>query len=156
MWTRHGQRRGQPTGILISSTHDGALALQKIPGLKPGKVDTPDMKFKNNPREMSLSGGSLKRSFKGVEHVIEPTKAGVFLRQGARRTRLPGLWPAGNSENDDSASLLWAGDLDGDGRIDLLFAYSGYNRAGACLYLSARAGPGELVVQAACHGGVGC
>jgi hypothetical protein len=62
----------------------------------------------------------------------------------------------GDSESEDSASLLCTGDLDGDGQIDLLFSYSGHNRYGSCLYLSADAGKGNLVRQAACHGGLGC
>ncbi len=146
---------GQKTGILISSDHETALALLRIPGIKPGKIDTPDMTLKNNPREMSATGAPLLIAFKGTEVVIEPTPAGIFLKQGARRTRLSGL-SAGDSENENTASLLWAGDLDGDGQIDLLFAYSGYNKHGSCLYLSAGAGKGDLVRQAACHGGVGC
>lgn len=146
---------GQKTGILISSDHEAALALLRIPGINPGKVDTPNMRFKDNPREMSAGGAPLTIAFKGTEFVIEPTPAGIFLTQGARMTRLSGLSAAG-SESEDSASLLWAGDLDGDGQIDLLFSYSGHNRYGSCLYLSADAGKGNLVRQATCHGGLGC
>lgn len=43
--------------------------------------------------------------------------------------------------------LLWAGDLDGDGKLDLLlrFAERGWNTV---LYLSSRAAPGQLVGEA--------
>lgn len=43
--------------------------------------------------------------------------------------------------------LLWAGDLDGDGKLDLLMSYAsrGWNTA---LYLSTLAGPGEIVGEA--------
>lgn len=146
---------GQKTGIQISSDHETALTLLRIPGIKPGKVDPPDMKFKSNPREISIAGGPLKISFKGADYVIEPTKAGIFLKKGTRQMLLAEL-PQENSENTNAASLLWAGDLDGDGQIDLLFSYSGENKFGACLYLSAGASKDALVRQAACHGGVGC
>jgi len=146
---------GQKTGIQISSDHEAALALLRIPGIKPGKVDTPDMKFKNNPREISITGDPLKISFKGTDYVIEPTQAGIFLKKGVQKTLLAELL-AENSASTNAASLLWAGDLDGDGHIDLLFAYSGQNNFGSCLYLSAGASKGALVRQAACHGGVGC
>lgn len=146
---------GQKTGIDISSSYGDAIALLRFSGIKAGKVDTPAMRFKDNPRYISPEGGPLKIQFKGQEYAIEAKTSGIYLRKGAVMTLLPDL-SAGGPESDDSASLLWAGDLDGDGKLDLLFAYSGYNNGGACLYLSANAGENALVQKVACHGGVGC
>jgi hypothetical protein len=62
----------------------------------------------------------------------------------------------GGAESDDSASLLWAGNLDGDGQLDLLVSYRGSNNGGVCLFMSSKAPRAALVHRIACHGGVGC
>lgn len=89
------------------------------------------------------------------EYVIEGRKAGIEVRTGGMRVVLPDL-AAARPDSEDAASLLWAGDLDRDGRLDRLFSYSGYNRGGVCLYLSSGAPAGVPVRLAGCHGGVGC
>lgn len=146
---------GEKTGINISSNYGDAVALLKFPGIKPGKIDTPIMKFKDSPRLLSTRDTPLKIPFKGEDYLIEAKTSGIYLRKGKVKTLLPRL-SAGSPASDDSASLLWAGDIDGDGKLDLLFTYSGHNNGGVCLYLSAGASEGALVQQAACHGGVGC
>lgn len=58
---------------------------------------------------------------------------------------------------DSWPSLLWAGDLDRDGRLDLLFDRSDhYKVTDRVLYLSSRAGEAELVHPAATFRTVGC
>jgi hypothetical protein len=146
---------GEKTGVEISSSHGEALALVRFPGMKAGKVDTPQMKFKDSPRYLSADGIPLKIAFKEDQYVIDTSVSGIFLQKGKLKTLLSGLSP-GSAESEDSASLIWAGDLDRDGELDLLFSYSGYNNGGACLYLSGGAGEGALTRQAVCHGGVGC
>lgn len=145
----------QKTGLEISSNYSDSLALLRLPGLKAGKVDTPNMKFKGTPRTISTGDRPLRLSFKGDDYVITAVDSEIYLQSGEQKTLLPNL-SAGGSESDDSTSLLWAGDLDGDGKLDLLFAYSGYNNGGICLYMSVGAGNAALVKQVACHGGVGC
>lgn len=54
-------------------------------------------------------------------------------------------------------NLLWIGDLDNDGKIDLYidqFNEKGYNGVG--LYLSTHAAPGKMVNLAATFGTAGC
>lgn len=104
---------------------------------------------------LSTTKAPLQISFGKEKYVIEATDSGVFLQKGQQKTRLSGL-SAGGADSEDAVSLLWAGDLDRDGGLDLVFAYSGHNNSGVCLYLSAGADKGALVQQAACHGGVGC
>lgn len=146
---------GEKTGVDITSNYVEVLALLRFPSIKPGKVDTPDMKFKDSPRPLSTDATSLKIAFKGEEYVIEAKSIGIYLNKGTTKTLLPDLI-AGSPESEDSSSLLWAGDLDGDGKLDLLIAYSGYNSGGVCLYLSAGAGTGALVKRVACQHSVGC
>ncbi len=64
-------------------------------------------------------------------------------------------WPQALSE--EHAELIWAGDLDGDGKLDLLLDHSDhYNATGLTLYLSTWAAPGQLVGRAATFKTVGC
>ena len=59
---------------------------------------------------------------------------------------------------DDAApALLFAGDLDRDGELDLLFDTTHhYNVSHPTLYLSSQAGPGELLREVATHEATGC
>jgi hypothetical protein len=147
--------KGQTTGIQITSNRADAIALLRFQNVKPGKVDTPSMTFKDTPRSVSSGDPPLRIPFKGEQYLIQADKGRVYLHLRQSKAQLPDLLAA-DGDNENSASLLWAGDLDGDGRLDLLFAYNGNNRAGVCLYLSAAAAEGELVQRAACHGGIGC
>lgn len=146
---------GDRTGIALTSNRSDTLALLRLPDLQPGKVDTPAMKFSGGARLISVGEAPLKLRFMADEYVIEGRKAGIEVRTGAMRAVLPDL-AAARPDSEDAASLLWAGDLDRDGRLDLLFSYSGYNRGGVCLYLSSGAPTGAPVRLAGCHGGVGC
>lgn len=147
---------GEKTGIRISSRHQ-AIALLRVPGVRAGKVDTPNMRFNDNAASIA-PGRPLNMVFGENSYRLEASKSGVYLKKGAQRTRLPELAVSGggNAEEADAATLQWAGDLDGDGALDLIVGYSGYNRSGACLFLSSTAASGQLVGLVACHGGVGC
>ncbi|MDM4767174.1 hypothetical protein [Pelomonas sp. SE-A7] len=149
--------QGQTTGLRIGSRHPEALALVRSPALRAGKIDTPNMRFLGKPREISPSY-ALGIPFKGEQYQLVVSRGDIFLVNGAKRSKLEDLVVSEDQASDFSASarLLWAGDLDGDGKLDLLVAYSGYNRGGACLFLSSRASGGALVAKLACHGGIGC
>lgn len=59
--------------------------------------------------------------------------------------------------NDAAPALLFAGDLDRDGELDLLFDDSDhYNISRPTLFLSSQAAPGELLGKVASHESVGC
>lgn len=147
---------GEKTGIRISSAHQ-AIALLRVPGVRAGKVDTPTMRFASNASSISPAQ-PLDIVFREHPYRIQVIKSGVYLKKGAQRTRLPELAVSNdwNADDAESASLQWAGDLDGDGALDLIVSYSGFNRYGACLFLSSSAASGQLVGLVACHGGVGC
>ncbi len=63
-----------------------------------------------------------------------------------------------SSPNDRAYSynLLWAGDLDRDGKLDLYIETSGENFTAYGLYLSSEAEEGKLVEEVAGFGSVGC
>jgi hypothetical protein len=59
--------------------------------------------------------------------------------------------------DDSDPALLWAGDLDGDGKLDMMFNLTEhYNVSNIVLFLSSMAEPGKLVKQAATRRTVGC
>jgi hypothetical protein len=147
----------QKTGIRISSRHPEALALLRNPHLLAKKIDTPNIRFKDNSLKISPIQ-PLNISFKRQQYQIVAVRSEIFLTKGSQRTKLPDLSVSEDQESDlsESAYLLWAGDLDRDGSLDLLVSYRGDNRSGACLFLSSKAPKGSLVGIVACHGGVGC
>lgn len=54
-------------------------------------------------------------------------------------------------------TLRWAGDLDGDGKLDILVDMTDhYNASETTLFLSSRAAPNELVKKVASHRKIGC
>lgn len=59
---------------------------------------------------------------------------------------------------DDAApGLMFAGDLDRDGKLDLLFdATDHYNVSRPTLFLSSQAGPGELLGEVVAYESIGC
>lgn len=143
------------TGIRIASDRADALVLLRVPSVRPGKVDTPDMRFRGHPRTL-LAGRPISISLGAAPYQLEVDGTGVFLRKADARTRLEGIVVAATADDEDAAELVWAGDLDRDGAVDVLVRYRGANWEGMCLFLSGGAAPGTLVRRAACHQGVGC
>ena len=144
---------GEKTGIQISAKEPNALALLKISRLRPGMVDTPNMRFHGNPRDITPSKG-VTIPFKGVAHQVITVRGKLFLVRGLKRSKLD--WVRVTADFEERASLLWAGDLDGDGRLDLLVGYETSGSSGACLYLSSTAEDDALLARYHCHGGGGC
>ncbi|MBI1807320.1 MAG: hypothetical protein HYR76_09755 [Ignavibacteria bacterium] len=61
------------------------------------------------------------------------------------------------TDEDGPPSILWAGDLDRDGKLDLLLDLTNhYNASEPTLFLSSQATEGKLVAKVASHRSVGC
>jgi hypothetical protein len=87
----------------------------------------------------------------------------VELETGTHRQALLELAATRNEDgslmlgDDASPALLFAGDIDRDGRLDLILdATDHYNLSRPTLYLSTQAADGELVHRVAEHEAVGC
>lgn len=133
--------------LKISSNREGTIALVRFDGIRGGKVDTPNMEFsvKNPWAETRNNKLPLKIGFKGIEYHLETSDSSVYLKSGSQTTSLK------FGEGDEHfESLVWAGDLDRDGKLDLLIRFyrSGYV---ICLYLSGNASESELVKKMGCH-----
>jgi hypothetical protein len=87
----------------------------------------------------------------------------LWLEQAGLRQRLvrhdalPGSDDELHVGNDAPLAMLFAGDLDGDGRLDLILDTSEhYNASQPTLFLSGDAAPGELLRAVAQHRITGC
>ena len=104
--------------------------------LYPAIVDSPDL-LPDTTIELGDSGLSLVA-----------TNEGLYLSDGCISQRISDVYPNSCGE---AVSVVWAGDLDGDGKIDLVlddqphYAYRVFYR----LFLSSQAEPGKLVKEVA-------
>lgn len=85
----------------------------------------------------------------------EPGAASELILSHGGKSQVLYRWPEGLY--DQNAELIWAGDLDGDGKLDLLINHSASsNVGGLSLYLSTWAAPGQKVGRVATFKTVGC
>ena len=100
-----------------------------------------------------------------AEQTQQPFDCRIVLRDAHGQTqvlvRMGGYADARGASpwlgDDASPALLFAGDLDHDGKLDLLFdATNHYNVSRPTLFLSSQARPGELLHQVAQYESVGC
>ncbi|MGY4515007.1 hypothetical protein [Lysobacter sp. HA18] len=147
-----------------SRVHDTQMLLRG-PGLHSGPVATAWTGVAPAP----LSSGPLLLKLRGATYRLQldcianaPT-CSVVLQGGAGRQVLFEL-PAGRYDDgtvmlgdDATPSLLFAGDLDHDGRLDLILDTTDhYNVSEPTLYLSSGAEPHALVRKVASHSSTGC
>lgn len=75
----------------------------------------------------------------------------IWIMQGETARPLPLV-----VTNYNQVRLIWAGDLDGDNKLDLLFEDSGDNWSSRRLFLSSAAQPGELLAEVGQFYTTGC
>ncbi|HSC80147.1 MAG TPA: hypothetical protein VLC08_07330 [Chitinolyticbacter sp.] len=135
---------GETSGVRIATPAQDALALLRHPALRAGDVSQSG----GDGEVLDQSGVALSL---GAQHYqLARTDTGLLLRQGNTPMPLATLEP------EDSATLRWAGDLDRDGRLDLLIEFSGDNRLARCAYLSSLSGRSGAPSLLACHEATGC
>ena len=143
---------GPHTGVRLHAEPAAALVYLRLPGLVAGKVDTPDLRFKDHPRRMD-DDTSLPLAFKGRTWRLDVRRHELFLAEGATSMSFGQVV---SPDGTDTLTLLWAGDLDRDGRLDFIFEADGNNSGEICVWLSGLAKPGEPVGRAACWRTIGC
>lgn len=136
------------------------FAVRDIPGLAPGSVDTLHWDDGTDEtieeiadgyrREFVLNGQSyILRTSRGL--TLDGTKAAVLvLELNGRSQVIKQIHYSSQGERNVIGSLLWAGDLDGDGKLDLYFREF-MEKCGTYveLHLSSRAENGNFVAFAA-------
>ncbi|MBR7800794.1 hypothetical protein [Undibacterium fentianense] len=130
---------------VVTSNYDKAIALLHERSLTPGKVDTPNMKFSGERRRLFRDDpGTIKMNYKGMEYGLTMNKSGkITLYNGVLSTTL--------EEVRAGVSLVWAGDLDKDDKLDLIIETETENNATYCLFLSGTAGEKALVKKVGCQ-----
>lgn len=91
----------------------------------------------------------------GAYGSLQTEDKGVFLEKGGLRQRLSDIYTDGYGEG---VNVVWAGDLDGDGRVDLVLNDRPHYACRFCyrLFLSGQARGGRLVVESASILSVSC
>jgi len=64
----------------------------------------------------------VRLTWQGSSYEVAVEANGVVLRGGRRKSMLGDV--GGDPGNPNEMTLLWAGDLDGDGKLDLIFEWS--------------------------------
>ncbi len=153
---------GAKTGILIESAHPEAIAYLRVSGFSSGKVDTPAMRFLAKPRALVPQMKKIVMFFHGRRYEIvargSAETAAISIANAWGMTEIAQVSTKGleSDASPDAAELLWAGDLDRDGALDLVLRYQSYNASSVCLFLSSKKPKGGLVGKLDCVSGVGC
>ena len=143
--------KDNPDLVTIAATPPDAPVYVHLPGLAAGKVDTPEMRFKGVDRDLSRMAVGIP--FKGVQYKFELKAGQTWLTDGTSRQLILAGSGKGESEgerDESSAKLIWAGDLDRDGKLDFIISDWFDDGGTMCVWLSSRAGPGQLAGKAAC------
>ena len=134
------------TGIELSN--EGEAAIVFIKGLAPREVSTVPFEkgTLGDGKPLEVGDATLVTTGSGSAHQL-------VLTQGAR-TQV--LYQDADGDTD-GWQLRWAGDLDGDGKLDLILAADHhYNLTTTRLFLSTQAKKGELVHEVAKFSTSGC
>lgn len=137
--------------VSVRGGGEAVLLVRNVPGLKPGPVRT----FFSGTWSLRPENGSLGL---GSEMQLEMGREGVWytVEFWAGSTRKQVLWR--NEYVGDGPPLLrWVGDLDRDGKLDLLIDVTDHdNLSRMALFLSSLAKEGELVGLAGLFDSIGC
>lgn len=156
------------TGLEVTIDGGDAVVLLRGPGLLPGVVDSAGAAalapITRSPLGMELGGRDYRVSLRcdrGAPDTPRPCR--IVLEAGTQTQSLLDITATESPDGDlmlgdDASPRLWfAGDLDRDGRLDLILDTADhYNVTRPTLLLSSQARPGELVREVAVHESVGC
>lgn len=166
--TDYGTRKKTGKSVSINGRRKPVFLLRGVIGLSPGPVTSvfqQTMNFEQTLAKVPVRLKLGKRSY--VLKVISPDKDPTPCRDQAypRNARLvlvsgkssQTLYTLDDCGNDPSWCLLWAGDLDRDGKLDLYVNVTQhYDISERRLFLSSRARRGRLVRHAAAFVTGGC
>lgn len=145
--------------IAVPGSKKPLFVLSGIPGLKPGSVITSPLSKKEHlevGQQIKLKVGTAESTLivtgkKNKEYRNNYTitlKSGGTTQQLLRHRQI---------DPETAPSLLWCGDLDGDGKLDLIMdTTDNYNVRNVTVFLSGKAKPGSLVKKVAEQFATGC
>lgn len=131
--------------------------------LRPGNITTifAGLKPLKNGDSLSLQLGTESYTLKTLtkradQQVPLAGDAKLVLTKGTSVQTLLSLHQALDAQTEDAWELLWAGDLDQDGKLDLYLNHLFYNGEEKLLFLSSQAPKNKLVRVLARFAIVGC
>jgi len=123
--------------------------LARVPGVKAGAVETVQV----DSEDQSRRENPTKLHFHGVEWRIEVKGKNLIVSNGKEtQTLMTDL----DDEGMPAWELYWAGDIDHDGKLDLLYDVNTFNAVTSELALSSAARKGELMRVVARDVHTGC
>ncbi len=140
----------QPDGIVVDVTPDvkHAVALLRCTSLRPGRVDAVNLAFPNGGRVIEPGPEPLRFAFHGHRYALRYTASGAVIAEGGGKRSV--LHDFGGDPPPFRVTLIWAGDLDRDGRLDFLMEFGSEIGTNFCLFTSGNAKENELVGPAGC------
>lgn len=146
--------------VQITGKHADAIAFLRSSIASQGPVSIPPtfdyskpIPFDHNmAAPLNIRFNNLDYIFH-VESVKPYTYPSVTVKQGKRLSR---IGTASHPDIEDYVAVVWTGDIDRDGLLDLIVREVGANYSGFCLYLTSRAKGTELFGAPLCHIGSGC
>jgi len=145
--------------VAVPGKQKPLFLLSGITGLKAGSVIT----SQTNKKEHLEVGEHLKLKVGNAESTLVvdamkkgeyPTRYTITLQSGGTKQKVLHHKQIGA---DSAPSLLWCGDLDGDGKLDLIMdTTDNYNASIVTVFLSGKAKPGKLVQEVASQLATGC
>lgn len=173
VWDAIVDEPGSKTGKKVAIQGDGAkvFLFRGIPSLRPRPIETictAQPLVPNTPVDLVLSSGRVFQLMlmcsvpDGAEDSQRPA-ALLVLRCGEQKQIL-GSYHASYEKGeftgvgqDGEIRLIWAGDLNGDGELDLIIDLTDhYNMSLPTLFLGTRKGAKDLVHKTAQHKTLGC
>jgi len=157
IYDRPGQKSGKDVSIVTPIKRESVIVLLRGMPLREGKVPTARYRGEGNigkPLHITLPNAATTYKL-----AMDCDGGHCPLTLSANHNSQQ-LFVFGNDRDTrdfKGLRVIWAGDLDGDGKLDLLVDVSNdYNAGDTALYLSSRARRGELVGLAATLQTVGC
>jgi hypothetical protein len=124
-----------------------AIVLLRYAPLRAGWVETPNLRFQGRDRPAGTKDKPLLIDFHGRTTSLVLTAGALVASSGGRRAVLQQFAdPEGNGTR-----LLWAGDIDRDGVLDLLVEFDNDKNAQVCLFASGAARGKELLGKVGCQ-----
>ncbi|QVN21260.1 hypothetical protein [Burkholderia pyrrocinia] len=140
----------RPGGEAVDITSDleKAVALFHCTSLRQGAVDAANLAFPAGGRTIEPGVKPVRVGFHGRQYDLRYTASGSVIAEGGGKRSV--LHDFGGSMPPFRVSLIWAGDLDRDGRPDFLMEFESGIGTNVCLFTSGSANKNELVGTAGC------